>query len=94
MRDPSGMVKERKQGPLDLSIVKELQLGSMEQAKGKTAFPQPPSMLSVCAVPLGLLMGTTALLHALHPRSNSRNGTSGSSAIPVPLPACSGTGLY
>lgn len=35
------MVKERKQGPLDLSIVKELQLGSVEQAEGKTAFPSP-----------------------------------------------------
>lgn len=41
MQEPSGMVKERKQGPLDLSIVKELQLGSVEQAEGKTAFPQP-----------------------------------------------------
>lgn len=69
------MVKERKQGPLALSIVKEVQLGSVEQAAGKTAFSPALSMPSVCAIPLALLMGTTALLHALHPQSNSNNGT-------------------
>ena len=41
MRDPPGMVKETKQGPLELTKVKELQLDSMEQAEGKTAFPHP-----------------------------------------------------
>lgn len=35
------MVKETKQGPLELTNVKELQLDSMEQAEGKTAFPHP-----------------------------------------------------
>lgn len=47
MQDPSGMVKERKQGPLELSTVKELQLGSLEQAAGKTAF-SPALSVPVC----------------------------------------------
>lgn len=41
MQDPPGMVKETKQALLELTSVKELQLDSMEQAEGKTAFPHP-----------------------------------------------------
>lgn len=41
MRDPPGMVKERKQGALELTNVNERQLDSTERAEGKTAFPHP-----------------------------------------------------
>lgn len=51
MWDPPGMVKERKQGPLELTNVKELQLDSMEQAEGKSAFPIPTCQICVQFLP-------------------------------------------
>lgn len=41
MRAPPGMVEEKKRALLELTSVKEVQLESMEQAEGKTAFPHP-----------------------------------------------------
>lgn len=51
MQDPPGMGKERKQGPLELTSVKELQLDSMEQAEGKSAFPIPTCQICVQFLP-------------------------------------------
>ena len=48
MRDPPGMVKEAKQGPLELTNVKELQLGSMEQAEGKNYLSPSLSTRKIC----------------------------------------------
>lgn len=67
MRDPPGMVKETKQGSLELTNVKELHLDSMEQAEGKTAFPHPCLHANLCAIPLYLLIVTTDMFHVFNP---------------------------
>lgn len=41
MRAPPGMVEETKRALLELTSIKEVQLESMEQAEGNTAFPHP-----------------------------------------------------